>query len=409
MLMAFPITLKGKARLWINRLSAGSITTWDLLKNAFLSRYHPLSQIIRQTRAIRNFRQECNEPLHLAWERFEDLLYNCPEHKINKHEQLQIFYQGLDPETRKKADFMGPIPRMTPATGIKAINELSKHSLSWYKEEEYKENDFDKVLKYINSFEHNISVLNEEVRMVQHQYKTLNNERDSLLEETASAIKSIEKNLGRIAESMHERGVCTLLSFTETNPRGLAHAITTCIVLNKVLPKENDPRGFTIPYVIGQSGITKALADLGASTSLMTYSMFLRLNLDCNNPALFATNSIDKEKPTPKLKELPSHLEYTFLDNNRELPVIISLLLSDQEKGLLLEVLTKHKKDMAWKISDIKGVSPSFCTHMILMEENSKPTVQPQCRLNPKVQDVVKPKILKLLDAGLIYAISDGP
>ncbi|GKC18986.1 hypothetical protein Tco_1021136 [Tanacetum coccineum] len=88
MLMAFPFTLKGKARLWINRLSAGSITTWDLLKNAFLSRYRPLSQISRQTKAIRNFGQECNEPLHLAWERLNDLLYNCPEHKINEHEQL---------------------------------------------------------------------------------------------------------------------------------------------------------------------------------------------------------------------------------------------------------------------------------------------------------------------------------
>ncbi|GJW80643.1 hypothetical protein Tco_0144618 [Tanacetum coccineum] len=123
----------------------------------------------------------------LAWERFNDMLYNCPEHKINEHEQLQIFYQGLDPGTRKKADFKGPIPRMTPAARIKAIDELSKHSLSWYKEEEYKKNDFDRVLKHINDFGHNISVLNEEVRMVQHQYKTPNDERDSLLEETISS------------------------------------------------------------------------------------------------------------------------------------------------------------------------------------------------------------------------------
>ncbi|GJT65700.1 hypothetical protein Tco_1017180 [Tanacetum coccineum] len=73
---------------------------------------------------------------------------------------------------------------MTPAARIKAINEFSKHSLSWYEEEDYKENDFDKVLKHINDFKHNISVLNEEVRMVQHQYIIPNNERDSLLEET---------------------------------------------------------------------------------------------------------------------------------------------------------------------------------------------------------------------------------
>ncbi|GJU80047.1 hypothetical protein Tco_1282412 [Tanacetum coccineum] len=282
---------------------------------------------------------------------------------------------------------------MTPTARIKAINELSKHSLSWYKEEEYKEKDFDK-------------------------YKTPNDERDSLLEETISsfikkahwmqkksknfiwrikrnydrtfknqafAIKTIKKNLGQIAESIHGRGV--------GNPRGLAHIITTrsglnyqppknpledsddlhnittkqfpttekitpeqthnrtqksnppipfpkkvkeneqfqkflrnlqqihinipfiealeqmtkytkfmedllskkgkgsetskiilneqcsAVILNKVPHKEKDPGGFTIPCVIGQSGITKALADLGASISLMPYSMFLRLNL----------------------------------------------------------------------------------------------------------------------------------
>ncbi|GJX43055.1 reverse transcriptase domain-containing protein [Tanacetum coccineum] len=310
---------------------------------------------------------------------------------------------------------MGPILRITPTARIKAINELSTHSLSWYKEEEYKEKDFDKVLRHINDFKHNISVLNEEVRMVQHQYKTPNDERDSLLEETISSfvkkahwmqkksehfvwkikrnydrtfknhaltIKTIEKNFGRIVESIYGRGVGALSSFTETNPRGLTHAITTR----------------------RQSGITKALADLGASISLMPYSMFVRLNLgdlkptrmcieltnkttqfpkeiaenvvlhetreDDDNPTLFTANSIDDEKPTPKLKELPSHLEYAFLDNNR--------------------------------------ISLSFCTHKDLMEENYKPTVQPQRRLNPKVQGVVKTEILKLLDAGLIYVISDS-
>ncbi|GJY70302.1 DNA-directed DNA polymerase [Tanacetum coccineum] len=90
---------------------------------------------------------------------------------------------------------------------------------------------------------------------------------------------------------------------------------------------------------------------------------------DCNNHALFAANSINEEKPTPKLKELPSHLEYAFLDNNHELPVIISSLLSGQEKRLLLEVLTKHKKALTWKISDIKGIIPSFAP-----EEQEKTT-----------------------------------
>nr|GEX54359.1 putative reverse transcriptase domain-containing protein [Tanacetum cinerariifolium] len=120
-------------------------------------------------------------------------------------------------------------------------------------------------------------------------------------------------------------------------------------------------------------------------------------------------NMFKGEKHTTKLKDLPSHLEYAFLNNNQEFPVIISSLLFSQEKELLLGVLTKHKSALAWKVADIKGISPSFCTYKILMEENFKPVVQPQCRLNPKVQDVVKAKIVKLLSAGLSYAISDSP
>ncbi|GJZ30992.1 reverse transcriptase domain-containing protein [Tanacetum coccineum] len=111
---------------------------------------------------------------------------NPLEHISNITSIINLF-QSPGVSSDQKADFMGPIPRMTPTAEIKAINELSKHSLSWYKEEEYKENDFDKVLRHINDFEHNISVLNEEVRMVQHQYKTPNDERDSLLEETISS------------------------------------------------------------------------------------------------------------------------------------------------------------------------------------------------------------------------------
>ncbi|GJW17531.1 DNA-directed DNA polymerase [Tanacetum coccineum] len=115
------------------------------------------------------------------------------------------------------------------------------------------------------------------------------------------------------------------------------------------------------------------------------------------------------EKQPPKLKELPSYLEYAFLNNNQEFPVIISSLLNSLEKESLLKVLTQHKAALAWKGADIKGISPSFCTHKILMEDNFNPVVQPQWRLKPKVQDVVKAEIVKLLDSGLIYTISDSP
>ncbi|GKE99699.1 hypothetical protein Tco_0023050 [Tanacetum coccineum] len=115
------------------------------------------------------------------------------------------------------------------------------------------------------------------------------------------------------------------------------------------------------------------------------------------------------EPPKLKLKELPEHLEYAFLQENNQLLVVISSELSTAEKARLLEVLKNHKGAIAWSIADIKGFDSSFCTHKILMEDEFKPSVQPQRRVNPNIKEVVKKEVIKLLEVGLIYPISDSP
>ena len=123
---------------------------------------------------------------------------------------------------------------------------------------------------------------------------------------------------------------------------------------------------------------------------------------------------LDKERlsiddhPSMDLKELPPHLSYAFLDDDPKFPVIIASNLAIEEKNKLLGVLKNHKNAIAWKLQDIKGISPSFCTHKILMEEDFKPCVQRQRRVNPMMQEAVKDEVIKLLDAGLIYPISDS-
>ncbi|GJZ76509.1 reverse transcriptase domain-containing protein [Tanacetum coccineum] len=121
-----------------------------------------------------------------------------------------------------------------------------------------------------------------------------------------------------------------------------------------------------------------------------------------------AKSSIE-EPPELELKDLPSHLEYAYLEGIDKLPVIIAKGLKDDEKEALLKVLKSHKRAIAWKITDIKGIDPRFCTHKILMEEDYKPTVQSQRRVNPKIHEVIKKEVIKLLDAGMIYPISDSP
>nr|GEU49976.1 hypothetical protein [Tanacetum cinerariifolium] len=175
------------------------------------------------------------------------------------------------------------------------------------------------------------------------------------------------------------------------------------ILLNKFPSKEKDPGSFTIPCDIGHN----ALADLGASISLMIYTMYEKLGLGEPNPTRMSfeladseipirridsvntsyseaqkiagtdgvnskhmysasTNEIDEKKP--ELKDLPNHLEYAYLQGN---------------KFVIL-----HAQD--------------------LMEDGFKPVIRPQRHLNTKIQDVVKSEIVKLLDFGLTYPISDS-
>ncbi|GJX34023.1 reverse transcriptase domain-containing protein [Tanacetum coccineum] len=246
----------------------------------------------------------------------------------------------------------------------------------------------------------------------------------------------------------------------------------SAVILNKLPKKLGDPGRFLIPCEFSGINTCNALADLGASINLMPYSVWKTLSLSELTPTCMTLELADRsisepigiaedvyvtvgkfqfpadfvvvdfepdprvfhlilgrsflktnlkiceanrenssvnEPPELELKDLPPHLEYAFLEGDDKLPVIIAKDLKDEEKAALIEVLKSHKRAIAWKLSDIKGINPEFCTHKILMEEDYEPTVQHQRRVNPKIHDVIKKEVEKLLDAGLIYPISDSP
>jgi hypothetical protein len=106
------------------------------------------------------------------------------------------------------------------------------------------------------------------------------------------------------------------------------------------------------------------------------------------------------DSPTKEPKPLPDSLKYKFLSPADSLPMIIA--------SNLIDVLREHKEAIDWTIDDIKGISPSLVMHKIHLKENSKPLREPQRRLNPAMQEVVRTKVIKLLDAGIIYPISDS-
>nr|GFC67257.1 reverse transcriptase domain-containing protein [Tanacetum cinerariifolium] len=136
------------------------------------------------------------------------------------------------------------------------------------------------------------------------------------------------------------------------------------------------------------------------------YFLSVRIDLKVVEPK---NQSFDDEPPEVELKELLPHLEYPFLGENKKWPVIIVKDLNVNEKTVLINVLKSRKKAIAWKLIDIRGIDPEFCSHKILLEEDFLPKVQSQRRVNLKIHDVIKKEVKKLLDAGLIYPIFDSP
>ncbi|GJS69223.1 reverse transcriptase domain-containing protein [Tanacetum coccineum] len=156
---------------------------------------------------------------------------------------------------------------------------------------------------------------------------------------------------------------------------------------------EPDPR---VPLILGRSYLknSRALIDVyEGEITLYVGREAITFNLDQTSRTGLATSF---------------RICHLILEGNDKLPIIIAKDLKNEEKAALIEVLKSHKRAIAWKLSDIKGIDPEFCTHKILMEEDYEPTVQHQRRVNPKIYDVIKKEVEKLLDAELIYPISDS-
>nr|GEU81155.1 reverse transcriptase domain-containing protein [Tanacetum cinerariifolium] len=226
----------------------------------------------------------------------------------------------------------------------------------------------------------------------------------------------------------------------------------SAMLLKKLPKKLGDPGKFLIPCDFSRMDICHALANLGASINLMPLSIWKKLSLPELTPTRMTLELVDRSITRPKgvaedvfVKVGKFHFPTNFVvvdfEADPRVPIIlgrsflrtghalidvygkeITLWVNDEVVTFNLNQTTRysstyddlsmlksHKRAIAWKITDIKGIDPRFCTHKILMEEDYKPAVQSQRRVNPKIHEVIKKEVIKLLDAGMIYSISDSP
>nr|GEY72476.1 hypothetical protein [Tanacetum cinerariifolium] len=102
-LMLFPFSLKGAARIWLEKEPPRLIFTWDDLVSKFINQFFPPSKTTSLRNEITNFQQRFDESFSKAWDRFKDLLRACPHHGFSELHQLDTFYNALN---SKDQDFL---------------------------------------------------------------------------------------------------------------------------------------------------------------------------------------------------------------------------------------------------------------------------------------------------------------
>ncbi|CAM8934388.1 unnamed protein product [Rhodiola kirilowii] len=173
-----------------------------------------------------------------------------------------------------------------------------------------------------------------------------------------------------------------------------------------------EPRTDPLEAILnGAEGSYELTEDLHKTVAHLTISEHLTPEYEVNEVKLFKSNTFlpsVMQAPKIELKPLPGHLKYAFLGDNDTLPVIIKSGLEAGQEQSLIKVLKQHKLAIGWTLADLRGVSPTVCMHRILLEDGAKPSREPQRRLNPIMMEIVQKEIQKLLDADVIYPISDS-
>ncbi|GJU28942.1 zinc knuckle CX2CX4HX4C containing protein [Tanacetum coccineum] len=272
------LALSRTAKRWLGRTSSDLLKTWDELRRVFIRRFCPPSVTFKQIGEIHNFRQEEGETLYQTWERFNDLLFKCPFHDLNDYQKENTFYKGLSFHTRQILDSRGLITRLTAAEALESIQEIVEHSHRWHKEESDKKTS------------------NNSLSTITDKLKNLNHDMNNLRE-------NIHKiNLKSNMEFRHkEELVSNKIQIEELS---MVKLIARCsaVLQNELPPKEKDPVSFVLPCIIGNTTVSNALADLGASISVMQFSMFKRLGLGNPRPVNMVIEMADRSMQS--LKEI---------------------------------------------------------------------------------------------------------
>ncbi|GKA50404.1 homeodomain-like protein [Tanacetum coccineum] len=259
MLRAFLMSLTGAASHWLRNKPSGSITTWEDLKTKFLSKYCPPAHTAKKMEEINNFQQEPDENLYQAWERFKELLMKCPQHYLTESTRTR---------STETFDGLASIQAQLNNLGreIKKVNE--KVYAAQVGCEQCKGPHYTKDCP-----------LKEEGKTLKEAYYTQFGAPFQGGGYRATAPGFYQRNNANPSHEENSNLIKDIRSSTDVAIRNQGASIKTLEIQIGQMSKEKDPRSFTLPCFINNVCFNNALADLGASVSVMPFLTYLNLGL----------------------------------------------------------------------------------------------------------------------------------
>ncbi|KAK8652814.1 hypothetical protein V6N13_126837 [Hibiscus sabdariffa] len=128
-LKLFPYSLRDKAKAWLNNLQPSSLQSWTQLCRSFLAKFSYTNMTDHLRNQITSFRQEDDEAMHEAWERYRDFYRRCPMHGLPEWTQVSIFYNSVNTPTRMmlNASANGTLPDKLPREILEILDKLAQN------------------------------------------------------------------------------------------------------------------------------------------------------------------------------------------------------------------------------------------------------------------------------------------
>ncbi|GJT54744.1 MAK10-like protein [Tanacetum coccineum] len=334
-LRLFQFSLRDQASNWLERLPAGSISTWEDLTTRFLAQFFPPGRTAKLRNDILMFQQHHGESLSEAWTRFKDLLQKVPHHGIDLWLQVQIFYDHVNPITRRTIDQSagGKLRDLNPEESWAILEDLALYdNESW--------NDIRDFVKPVKA----IALPQDVPSTSDRRLIELENQVQRLMEAHLAPTQPTQVNKITtpcdICSGPHDTRHCmenpeqafVEYASSRTDEAGvlevLAHAPIYNIILDKYVKslelgknglafvqgetpaKMGDPGLFTLPCRLGGSKPFDTLADLGSCVNIIPLYLFKKLNIGLleETDHIFGLADGTKSYPVGIVKDVEVHI-----------------------------------------------------------------------------------------------------